>query len=135
MHDKAVHSVFWFLVSKSQLNTLNSASSKIHLSVGVSSFSNDDVLMFRPYGGCAIFWPANLKASIHFIDTCNRRIFFIRLCNDDHKLLFINIYMPYESDNDAYNEYQAVLAEVISLTDLFPDRSLVIGGDFNVDWI
>jgi len=42
--------------------------------------------------------------------------------------------MPYESDNDAYNEYHAVLAEVISVADLFPDHSLVIGGDFNVDF-
>jgi len=42
--------------------------------------------------------------------------------------------MPYESDNDAYDEYNAVLAEVISVADRFPDHSLVIGGDFNVDF-
>jgi len=42
--------------------------------------------------------------------------------------------MPYESDGDAYNKYHAVLAEVISVADLFPDHSLVIGGDFNVDF-
>jgi len=42
--------------------------------------------------------------------------------------------MPYESDNDVYNEYHAVLAEVISVADLFPDHSLVIGGDCNVDF-
>jgi len=95
-------------------------------------------LSSRPYGGCTTFWPANLKASIHFVDTCNRRISSVRLCNDDHfiddyKLLFMNVYMPHESDNDAYNKYHAVLADVISVADLFPDLSLVIDGDFNVD--
>jgi len=41
--------------------------------------------------------------------------------------------MPYKSDNEAYNKYHAVLAEVISVADLFSDHSLVIRGDFNVD--
>jgi len=90
--------------------------------------------MGRPYGGCAIFWAANLKASIHFVDTCNRRICSIRLCKDDYKLLFINLDMPYETDNDVYKEYHAVLAVVLSVTGLSPDHSLMIGGDFNVDF-
>ena len=79
-------------------------------------FSNDEVLSGRPYGGCAILWPANLTGSVHFVETNNRRLCSIRVCCDDHKLLFINAYMPYESDNDAYNEFTAVLADIVSIT-------------------
>jgi len=42
-------------LSESQLNALNSVRSNTHLSVGLSGFSHDDILMGRPYGGCAIF--------------------------------------------------------------------------------
>ena len=120
-------------LSESQLSSLNNINSS-HLSTGICGFSNDAVLTGRPYGGCAILWPANLKGSVHFVETNNRRICSIRVCNDDYKLLFINAYMPYESDNDAYNEYAAVLADIISIADQFLDHCLIIGGDFNVDF-
>ena len=103
------------------------------MSTGISGFSNDEVLSGRPYGGCAILWPANLTGSVHFVETNNRRLCSIRVCCDDHKLLFINAYMPYESDNDAYNEFTAVLADIVSITDQFPDHCPIIGGYFNVD--
>ena len=94
-------------LSESQLRTLNSINSS-HLSIGTSGYSNTEVLSGRPYGDCAIFWPANFKASTHFVDTSNKRLCCLRLCNDDHKLQLINVYMPYESDNEAYNEYNVV---------------------------
>ena len=72
---------------------------------------------------------------MHFVVTNNSRICSIRVCCDDHKLLFINAYMPYESDKDAYNEFTAVLADIVSITDQFPDYYPIIGGDFNVDFI
>ena len=88
----------------------------------------------RPYGGCAIFWPADLKASTHFVDTSHKRLCCLRLCNDDLKLLLINVYMPYESNNDAYIEYNAILVDIISIADQFQDHCLILGGDFNVDF-
>jgi hypothetical protein len=42
--------------------------------------------------------------------------------------------MPYESNNDAYNEYNFLLADIISIADQFPDHCLILGGDFNVDF-
>lgn len=120
-------------LSDNQLNTLNNINST-HLSTGTVGFGSDDLLLGRPYGGCAIFWPANLKGFIHFVDTSNKRICSIRICNEDYKLLLVNVYMPYESDNNAYNEYVNVLTDAISLNDQFPDHCLILGGDFNVDF-
>ena len=42
--------------------------------------------------------------------------------------------MPYESDDDAYNQYTAVLADTILTTEKCPYHCLDIGGDFNVDF-
>ena len=41
--------------------------------------------------------------------------------------------MSCQSDNDAYNSYNAVLADIISVIDQFPDHCLILGGGFNVD--
>ena len=101
--------------------------------MGTCGFGNDEILTGRPCGGCAILLPVNLRGFTHFVDTNNRRLCSLRVCNGDHKLLFINVYMPCESDNDAYNAYDATLADIISVIDQFPDHCPIIGGDFNVD--
>lgn len=119
-------------LSESQLHNLNNISSS-HMSTGTCGFDNNEILMGRPYGGCAILWPVNLKGFTHFVDTNNRRLCSLRVCNDDYKLLFINVYMPCQSDNDAYNAYNGVLADIISVIDQFPDHCPILGGDFNVD--
>ena len=61
--------------------------------------------------GVPYFGPPTLKAqytlSKPIIDGCVQSV-----CDDDYKLLFINAYMPYESDNVACNEYSAGLADI-----------------------
>ena len=59
--------------SDDQLGCFNSISSE-HASVGVSGFSNCDVLRGRPYGGCAIFWRKALQMSVTQIPTNSRRV-------------------------------------------------------------
>jgi exonuclease III len=64
----------------------------------------------------------------------NRRICSIRVCGAAYKLILINVYMPYESDTEAAEEFSSVLADVVALVDQFNDHCFVIGGDFNVDF-
>jgi len=85
-------------LSESQLNTLNS--SNTHLYVGVRGFSNDDILMGRPYGGCAIFWAANLKASMHFVDTCNTLIAYV--------MMIINFFLKCTAEVSEFRRTHAI---------------------------
>ena len=79
-------------------------------------------------------WRADLKSRVYFVHTSNKRICSIRVCTDAYKLLLINVYMPYESDAAAADEFSSVLADVIAIIDQFSDHCFVLGGDFNVDF-
>jgi hypothetical protein len=105
-----------------------------HISHGSSGFNKDVIISGRPYGGCAILWRADIEAQVFFVETNNNRICCIRVCNDTNKLLLINVYMPYESDAAAADEFSSVLADVIAIIDQFDDHCFVLGGDFNVDF-
>jgi exonuclease III len=83
-----------------------------------------------PYSGVLVLMPRFTL----IVATNNKRICSIRVCNDTYKLLFINVYMPYESDADAADESNSVMADLIAIIDQFNDHCFVIGGDFNVDF-
>jgi hypothetical protein len=70
------------------------------------------------YGGCAVFWRADLNAQIHFVPPCNRRMCSVRVCGESLKLFF-NMYMPYESNVEAADEFSFVLADVVVIIDEF----------------
>ena len=55
-----------------------------------------------------------MKAQAFFVQTNNNRISCVRVCNEDYKLLLINVYMPYESDAVAADEFSSVLADFIN---------------------
>ena len=120
-------------LSDSQLQTLNNICST-HSSHASSGFNNDDIISGRPFGGCAIFWRADIDAQVNFLPTKNRRICAIRVCNDTYKLLLINVYMPYESDTAAAEEFSSVMADLVAITEEFNDHCFIIGGDFNTDF-
>jgi exonuclease III len=63
---------------------------------GRSGFDDSEVLTGRPYGGVAILWRSDLAAKIAVIDTNSKRVCAVRMESDNFKLLFINVYMPYE---------------------------------------
>jgi exonuclease III len=68
------------------------------------------------------------------VKTDSRRLWAIRLVSSDIKLLLVNVYMPYESDEDSTVEffYQLLLIEGLIMSNL--DCQFIIGGDFNVDF-
>ena len=101
---------------------------------GVSGFDCSDVLSGRPFGGCAILWRSDVLASVTALSTGSRRVCAIRLCNDNLKLLFINVYMPYEGKDEATDELADQLLVVEDLINNNLDCNVIVGGNFNVDF-
>jgi hypothetical protein len=45
----------------------------------VSGINDSEILLGRPYGGCAIFWRSRINATISVLKTNSRRICAIQL--------------------------------------------------------
>jgi hypothetical protein len=100
----------------------------------VSGFDCDDVLVGRPFGGCAILWQANLLASVCPITIDSRRVCAVRVCFDAWNLLLINVYMPYEDGTENLDEFVNTLSLIETIVDNNRDCHVMLGGDFNVDF-
>ena len=81
-------------LSSEQLSLLSSISTK-HLARGICGFNNVSILKGGPYGGCAAFWRHNLNAKVD-VDTGSNRICAVQFVTSQHKLVLINVYMPFE---------------------------------------
>ena len=120
-------------LSVDQLRLLNDIDAEFQC-IGVSGFDNSDILSGRPFGGCAILWRSDLSVTVNTLPACSRRVCAIRMANDNVKLLFINVYMPYEGDDEMSAEFADQLSVVENLIYDNPDCHVIVGGDFNVDF-
>jgi len=120
-----------------QLDSLNELSDS-HCATAVSGFGCKEILRGRPYGGCAIFLvKKNIDAHVDIFDVSIRN----RICalhvytktDFSLDLLFVSVYMPFESNDVAYDEFCSVLMQIAHLAQSYPDSQLILGGDFNVD--
>jgi len=106
-----------------------------HYVHSICGFDNTEVLRGRPYGGCAIFWHSKMSLCVDCIDTHNNRVCAVHLYDSGNiNLLLINVYMPYVSTDDAYDEFCTSLSVVAHLIESYPDALPLLGGDFNVDF-
>jgi len=119
-------------LSDDQLVLLNSLSSE-HVAVGISGFGDADILNGRPYGGCAIVWRTSLCLQAMPIDSGSRRVCAVLFSGQNLKLLCISVYMPFEHNDNSWEEFQYQLAVIDALSEQHPDCQVVLGGDFNVD--
>jgi len=60
------------------------------------------------------------------------RLCAIRMDNGNHKVLFINVYMPYEGNEDMTDKFADKLTLIESLIN--DNLHVVVGGDLNVDF-
>ena len=118
-------------LSELQLSSFNCLSHYCH---GVCGFSTSEVLHGRPYGGCAIFWRQGLCCDVELLDTGSRRVCAIRCAFRFGIFVFINVYMPCDSDNASRSEFCDTLNIVESVVDDNDGCYVVLGGDFNVDF-
>jgi len=93
-----------------------------------------EVLTGRPYGGVAILWWSDLAVSITVIDTNSKRVCAVRMESDAFKLLFINVYMPFESNDCSTTEFADQLIVIEDICNSNSYCHVVAGGDFNVDF-
>jgi len=120
-------------LSEAQLCLLGNISSNISYT-GISGFDNSRILAGRPFGGCAILWHSNILANVRPLDLNNNRVCAVLVCTESVKLLFINVYMPYEDGDDKIDELVSILSVIEDLIETNSDCHIVLGGDFNVDF-
>lgn len=101
---------------------------------GICGFDNSDILLGRPYGGCAIFWRSDIVAVVETVNTGSRRLCCIRMSSDTWRLLIVNVYLPYEDDDNSSDEFMVQLSNIEYLINQHADCHVIIGGDFNVDF-
>jgi len=121
----------WFC--DAQVQSLSSINSDF-LSCGVCGFDSQTVLQGRPFGGCAILWRKELHADIRMIDTGSRRVCAISCTSESYKLLFINVYMPFEDGDVNVDEFCFQLSVIENILEANADYLVICGGDFNVDF-
>ena len=90
----------------------------------------------RPYGGVAILWTKNINNYVSCIDTNSKRLVAILFISEMSKVVFINVYMPYDTgicDETRADVFSDVLNDISRLIESV-DPHDVIGGDFNTDF-
>ena len=104
---------------------------------GMSGMNESELLVGRPYGGCAFIWKKSLDCSFEPIHVDNKRIVAGVLClSNNLKVLLCNVYMPCSgyyvnpigtSFDDVLNDLQFILNDSVV-------SHVIIGGDFNTDF-
>ena len=68
------------------------------------------------------------------LQTNSKRVCATRVENAEYKLLFIYVYMPYESDDHSTVDFADQLFCIENVFNTNSDCHIIIGGDFNVDF-
>jgi len=106
-----------------------------HYVHSICGFDSTEVLCGNPFGDSAIFWRSKMSLCADVIDTRDRRVCAVRLYDSGHiNLLFINVYMPFVSTDDAYDDFCTSLSVVAHTLELYSDALPLVSGDFNVDF-
>jgi exonuclease III len=103
---------------------------------GISGMNNNELLVGRPYGGCAIILNNRVKCKFTPFNV-NKRCCGGRFdITDNISILFFNVYMPcdilYNHDNNAL--YTDILYDIQNTCSQYANTDyVIIGGDFNTD--
>ena len=91
--------------------------------------SNIEILTGRPYGGLSFMWHNSLDRFINIINYASDRLLGLCLKLDNCKILFLNVYLPYQDTNLCnFDHYVQSDAKVVpkALVTIFwaPDGSI-----------
>ena len=104
--------------------------------IAVSGMNQNEVLVGRPYGGCAILYDDRMSCKSVVIACVSKRLCACILqWPNSVRILFINVYMPFDSGNaQSLHEFKDILQEVCDIihSNQNVDR-IVFGGDLNSD--
>lgn len=100
-------------------------------SFSISSMdSTDYIIQGRPRGGLSFLWHKSLDKSVKVISLNSDRLLGLQVTLNDTSVLFINVYMPWESPSN-FDHYCMLLGDLQSIiNDSTADHACIIG-DFN----
>jgi hypothetical protein len=81
-----------------------------------------------------IMWHRELDLNFSLLETDSRRVCAMTCTVDQVKILFINVYLPYEEDSDSEDDFCLQLSIIEDLMERNSECLVICGGDFNVDF-
>ena len=98
----------------------------------MSGIMEQELLMGRLYGGCAIFIDKTFGYNSIFIETENTRVCSVLSKYDTTTIIFICVYMPNDINSNIY-KYNEVLSSIHMLQSLYNPNCIICGGDWNTN--
>lgn len=101
-----------------------------------SAMDENELLIGRPHGGCAILWNSKLEYQVDEIKCESKRLCAINVyLKEKVKLLIINVYMPCDERRVGRNleVYNDTLGEIMDIINKESPMYFVLGGDYNTD--
>ena len=105
--------------------------------IGVSAMKDCDIWrQGRLYGGCLIIYKSNFVIPINQITFSSNRLCVAYFINEHIKLLVMSVYMSVDDNsNVSFIEYEEILNEISGLLRIYNDFTIIIGADFNTDFM
>ena len=98
----------------------------------VSAVDLGGPMLGRPHGGVSVLWKRSLGRNCSIKTFDDPRVIGLILDNGSRKLMCLNIYLPYFS-NDNYDEYLGYVGKISSIIEDYDHNDLMVIGDFNAD--
>ena len=98
---------------------------------GIPGFdSGSRLLNGRPSKGLGFLWNNKYTKHVKFVNYDCDRIIGLELQGNTHKCLILNVYLPYECDEN-YKDFIHCLGKIISIVQTADTNHVIICGDFN----
>ena len=101
--------------------------------IAVSSMKENNGLTHgRPYGGIGILLNKRLRKYCDFQTYDDSRLIALEFISESDKLLFVNVYMPYQCD-DNYDLFVEYLGKLTAILESAHSSKVCFVGDFNAN--
>lgn len=106
---------------------------KYFYGVSVSAVdTSKEVVKGRPFGGLAVLWKKTLGEKINIVKYDDSRILGIEVKNNNTKILFLNVYLPYDK-GDNLEDFLYYLYKINDIIENYDTPYVYALGDFNAD--
>ncbi len=101
----------------------------------VSGMPDHNVLLGRPYGGCAILWQNCINHNVTKLPMDNNRACAIRVTSNDRNIIIVCVYLPTDTQTNVFDQIgiEMILADIRTLRLTYPFDDMIVAGDFNVN--
>lgn len=88
------------------------------------------IVVGRPHRGLSFMWHKSIDNAISIINYNSDRLLGLNFQSNNVKILFINVYLPYECHSN-FDNYCQTLGDIFSITQDSEADQICILGDFN----